>query len=76
MSIKDLKSGDIVNFTYKAQRSREPVQNVQLRVEDISDTHIKGINVKRILDGTQDTMPYRTYKLTNIVPNTVFLRIG
>ena len=76
MKIRDLQPGQVVTFAYKAERSTNPIQNVHLRVEEASDTHLRGVNVNRILDGTQDSLPFRTYKVANIVPGTVFLRIG
>lgn len=76
MNIKDLKEGQVVKFTYRAERSNEPIQNVELRVDESDDVYIRGINVNRILDGTQDSLPFRTYKISNIIPGTVFLKIG
>lgn len=74
MRIQDLQPGQIVKFTYKADRSRQPIQNVELRVETVGQGHIRGINVNRILDGSQDSLPYRTYKVANIVADTFWVR--
>lgn len=76
MRIQDLTRGQVVKFTYRAERSHEPIQNVELRVEEVNGTHLRGINANRILDGSSDELPYRTYRIANIVPNTVFVKIG
>jgi hypothetical protein len=76
MDIKDLQIGNIIKFTYKADKSNDPIQNVELRVDHTTKDHIHGINVSRILDGSQDNLPFRTYKVKNIIPGTIYLRIG
>jgi hypothetical protein len=77
MKIKDTTPGQVVRFVTKVERSSkgQEIQNVEMRVEQVSDTHITGINVNRILDGTQESPPYRTYKIANIVPDTVWLKL-
>jgi len=77
MSIKDIKPGQMVKFIARVEKSSkgEEIQEVLLRVTEISDTHIKGINVNRVLDGTQDTLPYRMFKVSNIVRSTVWLKL-
>lgn len=74
---RSLKKGDIIKFTYKADKSADPIQNVELKIEEATDKYIFGINVNRILDGSsQDILPYRRYKVENIISNTVYLRIA
>lgn len=75
-ALQNLSTGQVVKFTYKAERSHEPIQNVELRVEEVSGTHLRGINVNRILDGSADSLPFRTYKIANIIPNTVYVKIA
>jgi hypothetical protein len=77
MRIKDVAPGQVVQFVAKVEKSSkgQSIQNVEMRVERVTDTHITGINVNRILDGTQDSPPYRTYKIANIVPGTVWLQL-
>lgn len=77
MKISEVTPGQVVRFVTKVERSSkgQEIQNVEMRVDRVSDTHITGINVNRILDGTQDSAPYRTYKITNIVPDTVWLKL-
>lgn len=77
MNIKDIKPGQIVKFITKVEKSGkgEEIQEVLLRVTETTDAHIKGVNVNRVLDGTQDTLPYRMYKIANIVRNTVWLKL-
>lgn len=74
MRIQDLQPGQIVKFTYKADRSHQPIQNVELRVETVAQDYIRGVNVNRILDGSTDSLPYRTYKIANIVQDTFWVR--
>ena len=76
MNTENLKPGDIIKFTYMAEKSAEPVQNVELRINYITENHINGVNVNRILDGSHDKLPYRTYKMKNIVAGTFYLKIG
>lgn len=77
MKIKDITPGQVVRFVTKVERSSkgQDIQNVEMRVDRVSDTHITGINVNRILDGTQESPPYRTYKIANIVADTVWLKL-
>lgn len=77
MGIKDIVSGQVVRFVTKVDRSSkgQEIQSIEMRVESVTETHITGINVNRILDGTQDSPPYRTYKISNIVPDTVWLKL-
>lgn len=77
MKIADIKQGQVVKFTVRVENSSkgQPIQEVLLRVSEVSPTHIKGVNVNRLLDGTQDTLPYRTYKVANIVDGTVWLKL-
>lgn len=77
MKITDVTPGQVVQFVAKVERSSkgQDIQTVEMRVDKVSDTHITGINVNRILDGTQDSAPYRTYKVANIVPDTVWLKL-
>ena len=77
MKIADLRQGDIVRFTTKVDKSsqNQPIQDVELRIEEITNTYIKGINVVRILDGTEDKLPYRTYKIDNIITGTMWVKI-
>ncbi len=76
MKIENLEIGNVVKFTYKADHSETPIQNVELRVEKATSSYINGINVNKILDGTHDNIPYRTYRLSNIIPGTIYLKIG
>lgn len=76
MRIQDLQPGQVVKFTYKADRSHQPIQNVVLRVETVAQGYIRGVNVNRILDGSQDSLPYRTYKVANIAPDTFWVRVS
>jgi hypothetical protein len=77
MNIKDIKQGQMVKFITKVDKSSkgEEIQEVLLRVTEITDNHVRGVNVNRVLDGTQDTPPFRTYKIANIVGNTVWLKL-
>jgi len=77
MKIKDITPGQVVRFVTKVDRSSkgQEIQNVEMRVDRVTDTHITGINVNRILDGTQESPPYRTYKIANIVADTVWLKL-
>lgn len=77
MNIRDIRPGQIVRFVTKVDKSSrgEDIQNVEMRVESMTDTTITGINVNRILDGTHDSAPYRTYKLANIVPGTAWVKL-
>jgi hypothetical protein len=77
MKITDIVPGQVVKFTARVDKSSkgQSIQEVVLRVSEISPTHISGVNVNRILDGTQDTLPYRTYRIANIVENTVWLKL-
>lgn len=77
MKITDIVPGQIVKFTTRVEKSNkgQSIQEVALRVTEVNPTHIRGVNVNRILDGTQDTLPYRTYKVANIVDGTVWLRL-
>jgi hypothetical protein len=78
VEIKDVEKGQVVKFTTRVDKSSkdEEIQNVEMRVEKVTDTLITGINANRILDGTQSSLPYRTYKITNIVPNTFWVRLA
>lgn len=77
MTIREIAPGQVVRFVTKVERSSkgQEIQNVEMRVDRVTDTTITGINVNRILDGTQDSAPYRTYKIANIVPDTVWLKL-
>jgi hypothetical protein len=77
MRITDAVQGQVVKFTTKVDKSSkgQAIQDVVLRVDEVDASHIRGVNVNRILDGTQDTLPYRTYKVSNIVKGTVWLRL-
>jgi len=77
MKIADIASGQVVRFTVKVEKSskNQNIQDVTLRVTEVTSTHISGVNVNRILDGTQETLPYRTYKVENIVAGTVWLKL-
>lgn len=82
MEIKELEVGNIIRFIYKADKSKDSIQNVELRITDLSEKHITGINVNRILDGTQKEskgkveLPYRTYKIDNIISGSFFVQAG
>lgn len=77
MKITDTIPGQVVKFTVRVEKSSkgQAIQEVVLRVSEVTSAHIKGVNVNRILDGTQDTLPYRTYKVSNIVNGTVWLKL-
>ena len=77
MKITDISPGQVVRFTVRVENSSkgQPIQEVLLRVAEVNTTHIRGVNVNRVLDGTQDTLPYRTYKISNIVGGTVWLKL-
>jgi hypothetical protein len=77
MKITDIVPGQVAKFTVRVERSSrgQAIQEVVLRVSEVTPVHIRGVNVNRILDGTQDTLPYRTYKVSNIVEGTVWLRL-
>jgi hypothetical protein len=77
MKITDAKPNQVVKFTTRVDNSSkgQSIQEVLLRVSEVTDTLIKGVNVNRVLDGTQDTPPYRSYKIANIVPGTVWLKL-
>ncbi len=77
MKITDITPGQVVKFTVRVEKSSkgQSIQEVVLRTTEVDQTHIRGVNVNRILDGTQDTLPYRTYKIANIVDGTVWLKL-
>jgi len=77
MKITDITPGQVVKFTVRVENSSQgqPIQEVLLRVSTVDATHIRGVNVNRVLDGTQETLPYRTYKVANIVGGTVWLKL-
>jgi len=77
MKITNTVPGQVVKFTVKVERSSkgQSIQEVVLRVTEVDAAYIRGVNVNRILDGTQDTLPYRTYKVANIVDGTVWLKL-
>jgi len=69
MKITDARPGQVVKFIAHVERSSkgQDIQEVLMRVAEVTATHIRGMNVNRLLDGTQDTPPYRTFKISNIV---------
>lgn len=77
MKISDIQIGQVVKFTVRVEKSSkdQPIQEVVLRVTGINSSHIRGINVNRILDGTEEKLPYRTYKIANIVSGTIWLKL-
>lgn len=77
MKINDIIPGQVVKFIVQVDHSNknQTIQEVVLRVTDIDQTYISGINVNRILDGSQDTLPYRTYKIEKIINDTVWLKL-
>jgi len=77
MKITDIKPGQVVKFIARIDNSSkgQSIQEILLRVSEVSDTHIKGVNVNRILDGSQDTLPYRSYKVANICADTIWLKL-
>ena len=77
MKITDVTPGQVVRFVTKVDQSSkgQDIQTVEMRVDKVTDTLITGINVNRILDGTQSSAPYRSYKIANIVADTVWLKL-
>jgi hypothetical protein len=77
MKITDVVPGQVVKFTTRVEKSSkgQTIQEVIMRVSEVTQTHIKGVNVNRILDGTQDTLPHRMYKVSNIIADTVWLKL-
>jgi len=77
MKIADIKAGQVVKFTVKVENSSQgqAIQEVLLRVSEVTTTLIKGVNVNRILDGTQEALPYRSFKISNIVGGTAWLKL-
>ena len=68
--------GDTIQFVTKVDNSQhgQPIQNVILKVTEVTNTHIKGVNAMRALNisGSVSSPPFRSYKIENIISETVW----
>lgn len=73
MLLPQITVGDIIQFVVRVENSgqNQPIQNVMLKVSEITNTHIRGVNAIRTLNSDEGKI-YRTYRLTNIVQGTVW----
>lgn len=78
INITNVSAGDTVQFITKVDNSKkgQEVQHVILKITDITSTCIKGVNAIRALDLNDDRKPFRSYKIVNIVPETLWKLVG
>lgn len=76
MNLLGINVGDTVQFVVKVQNSGvgQSIQNVFLKVTEITPTYIRGINALRSLES--ENLTYRTYRRENMVQNTLWKLVG
>ena len=76
MDLSGISVNDTVQFVTRVQNSGagQPIQNVFLKVTEIADTYIRGINAWRTIENGDLT--YRTYRIENIVQGTLWKLVG
>lgn len=69
----NIREGDVIQFVTKVNHSNEdqPIQNVILKVQEFTATHISGYNAMRTIEAS-DRKAYRTYLRSNIVKGTLW----
>lgn len=74
MDLSSISNGDTVQFITKVDNSSQgqQIQHVILKVTEITPTHIRGVNAMRALNLDDGRRPYRSYKVSNIVQETVW----
>lgn len=73
MLLPDVRVGDVIQFVTRVDNSSQgqSIQNVMLKVSEISNTHVRGVNALRTLN-SDDGKVFRTYRLSNLVEDTVW----
>ena len=77
MNLDSIQEGDIIQFVTRVNSSSEnqPIQNVMLKVTEITGTKITGVNALRTLN-SNDGVVFRSYHRSNIVGGTVWKMIA
>lgn len=78
MDLSTIRAGDIIQFVVRVNHSGvgQPIQNVILKVTEITSTYIRGVNALRTLDSEAGTHAFRTYRIENIVQDTLWKKVG
>ena len=77
MNLSDVSAGDTIQFITKVDNSNhgQDIQQVILKVTEVTDTLIRGVNAMRSLnlDGADtNNRCFRSYKIANIARETVW----
>jgi hypothetical protein len=74
MNLSDISVGDTVQFITKVDNSNhgQDIQQVILKVTEVTDTLIRGVNALRALNTDDTDRNFRSYKISNIARETVW----
>lgn len=77
-TLNDVRPNDVIKFITTVNNSKkgQPIQEVVLKVTEITGDLIKGVNAMRSLDLEDDKKPFRSYKISNIVQNSLWKLIA
>lgn len=78
MTLSNINAGDVIQFVVRVQNSGagQPIQNVILKVTEVAATYIRGINALRTLENDVGEHAFRTYRIDNIVQDTVWKKVA
>ncbi len=75
--LRAIEEGDIIQFVTKVDNSSQGqnIQHVTLKVTEVNGLYIRGVNALRTLN-SDDGVVFRTYRIANIVRDTVWKMIA